>query len=494
MPLFSQNTRLLSRMCIVTVLIPLFPAAHAVACFEKPVNPQASQNTGTLPPQPSQTEEILEPPVSPVPLEPPRTKLHNSDEYHAYMAAFRSADPVSKARGMEDFLVRYPQSEMKIQALEQALAAYQQSLNQVKLEDAAQRLLQADTSNVRAMSILAFLKRTYATQGAVWMPEGYTDEVLKLGRQGLNALSNWQRPASMPDIDFQRLRNQMTEIFAGAAGFGLLQKKDYAGARSYFQKSLQIDPGSVQDNYQMAIAHLESDPIEPNGFWYCGKAIRLTQKQGNPASASLIQNYCNAKYRKYTGTPEGIDNIVASAGNETAPAADFAQKIPKSDVAAGKKDRVIQEVTVIAPPNMKFPAAKRSACELAVDAVQKNDPHQLSFSDWEYVLSLRDCSPANKNAAEKVWASIQSLQTRKGHTALLKIPAKVISANQYGILAAITPENQKANKADVHISVEHMEKIPSPGAMINVIGSITEYRAFPIMLLMEHSSIEKTGS
>src|SRR5207244_738131 len=157
-----------------------------------------------------------------------------------------------------------------------------------------------------------------------------------------------------------------------------------------------------------------------------------------------------------------------SGGSESAPPPDLAQKIPKLNPVAGKEDGAAAPT-----PTVKAPAAKQSACELAVDAVQKNDPHQLSFSDWEYVLSVRDCSPANKDAAEKVWASIQGLQTRSGHTAKLKFPAKVISANQYGILAAITPENQKANQADVHISMERMEKIPPPGAMINVIGNIT---------------------
>lgn len=485
MPLFSLNSRLLSRMCIVNALILLLPAVRAEACMEKPFNAQASQNTGAAPAQPPE-EEKLEPPMSPIPLEPPRTVLNNHNEYIAYMAAFEHHNPLLRARGMEDFLAKYPQSEMKIQALEQAVAAYQAALNQVKVENTAQRLLQADPNNVRALSILVFLKRTYATQGASWVPEGLTDEILKLSQQGSAALADWQRPASTSDADFQKLRKQMTGIFAGAAGFALIQKKDYAGARGYFQKSLQLYPEDLQDNYQMAIAHLQSDPLEPNGFWYCGKTIRISQKQGNAAAAGSVQAYCTGKYQKYTGKSEGMDAVIASAGNETSPPADFAQKIPKLSPVAGKEDGA-----AAATPAAKSPANKHRACELAVDAVQKNDPHQLSFSDWEYVLSVRDCSPANKDAADKVWAAIQGLQIKSGHVAKLKMPAKVISANQYGILAAIAPENQNANKADVHISVEQMEKIPAPGTMINVIGNITEYRSFPIMLLMEDSSIER---
>lgn len=488
MPRISRHSALLLlRICIATILaFTLWPrSADAKPYREKQVSSQTSQSTGTAPAQPPE-EEKLEPPMSPIPLELPRTALNNRIEYIAYMAAFEHRNPLIRARGMEDFLAKYPQSEMKIQALEQAIAAYQAALNQVKVENTAQRLLQTDPNNVRALSILAFLKRTYATQGAPWMPEGLTDEILKLGQQGLTALADWQKPASMSDADFQKLRKQMTGILAGAAGFGLLQKKDYAGARSYFQKSLQLYPEDLQDNYQMAIAHLQSDPIEPNGFWYCAKAVRISQKQGNAAATSSIQLYCTGKYQKYTGKSEGMDAVISSAGNETAPPEDFAQKIPKLSAVAGKENGAAAPT-----PTVKSPANKQRACELAVDAVQKNDPHQLSFTDWEYVLSVRDCSPANKDAADKVWAAIQGLQTKSGHAAKLKMPAKVISANQYGILAALAPENQKANKADAHISVEQMEKIPAPGTMINVIGTITEYRAFPIMLLMEDSSIER---
>src|SRR5207253_1876576 len=81
--------------------------------------------------------------------------------------------------------------------------------------------------------------------------------------------------------------------------------------------------------------------------------------------------------------------------------------------------------------------------ELAVKAVQENDPASLSFSDWEYVLSFRDASPANEQAAQRVWQAIQELE--KNGAAKLKISVKVISATKDIIRAAITDENRQAN-------------------------------------------------
>ena len=51
-----------------------------------------------------------------------------------------------------------------------------------------------------------------------------------------------------------------------------------------------------------------------------------------------------------------------------------------------------------------------SPAEFAVSAVKDNDPADLSFSGYEFILSCRDASAASKEAADKVWAAIQAKQ------------------------------------------------------------------------------------
>jgi len=76
---------------------------------------------------------------------------------------------------------------------------------------------------------------------------------------------------------------------------------------------------------------------------------------------------------------------IATAATQTAPPPDFVASIP------------------LAP----------TPCDLAAQAVQQNDPGTLSFSDWELVLSCRDKTPANKDAAAKVWAAIQAKEKKR---------------------------------------------------------------------------------
>jgi hypothetical protein len=87
-----------------------------------------------------------------------------------------------------------------------------------------------------------------------------------------------------------------------------------------------------------------------------------------------------------------------------------------------------------------------------------------------------------------VWQSIQKME--KGGEARLQIPVKVISATRGTIEAAISDDNQAANKADLHIELEKPAVTPpAPGTTINVIGVITKYDIDPFMFTMEKGQL-----
>ena len=126
-------------------------------------------------------------------------------------------------------------------------------------------------------------------------------------------------------------------------------------------------------------------------------------------------------------------------------------------------------------------------------AVQENAPGDLSFSDYEFVLSLRDASPANKEAADKVMQAI--LDKEKQGAAKLKMSVKVISATQGTIQAAITDENQQANKADLQVTMtKPMLHPPAAGATVDIVGVITEYAPSPFTFLMKDGEVAKPAA
>jgi hypothetical protein len=302
-------------------------------------------------------------------------------EYNAYMAALNTTDPGQKAQLMEAFAKQYPESVVRIEALEQAMAAYQQASNAPKVAEIATHILELDPNNVRALAITIYLKRstlaatTDATQAAA-----LGQEVRAGAEKGAAALKAWPKPEGSTDAEFEALRNQMTSIFYGALGFVDLRASNWAPARESFLKAVQADGTSLQDIYQLSIAELEMKPLDANGFWYAARAIHFADATKNTAAVDSILKYAKAKYRQYHGSEDGWAQIVTQAATQTAPPANFTASVKPAP----------------------------TACEIAVQAVQENDPATLSFNDFEFVLAQRDCSPAGGLAAHKVWAAIQS--------------------------------------------------------------------------------------
>jgi tetratricopeptide (TPR) repeat protein len=374
-------------------------------------------------------------------------------EYNAYVSALNTQDPDQKAAAMEAFIDKYPNSVVKVDAMEHAMAAYQAVGKIDKVGDIAAQILKLDQNNVRALAIATFLKRNQATTGKADL----INEIKADATLGLQALPGWQKPADMSDDDFKKVRDQMASIFYGASGFVALQSKDFTSARDYYSKSVQIDPKNLQDVYQLGIAELEMKPIDPNGFWYIAKAENLIQ---NEAGRQSINNYGKAKYHNYHGGDDGWDKILSAVADQSAPPEGFASSIKRAPTPA----------------------------DLAVMAVEQNDLASMSFSDWEFILSFRDASPANKAAADKVWKAIQDKQ--KNGAAKLSIPAKVISVSGNTILAAISDDNQEANRADVQVMLEKpSSNLPAPGSQIKIIGVLTDYTPKPFMLIMKQAEI-----
>jgi tetratricopeptide (TPR) repeat protein len=392
-------------------------------------------------------------------------QIKDQAEYSAYMTAFSTQDPAAKGAAMEAFAAQYPNSVVRIDALEQAMASYQQALSAAKgedqaikaakVEEIARRILPLMPDNVRALAIITTLDRAKATAG----DQAALKEGCGYAQTGIQQLSTWKNEG-MPDADFEKLRKTLAQVFNGNAGFCALQSKDYTSARALYLKAVQDDPTDLQNVYQLSIAYLETDPIDLRGFWYGVKAINLARN--NPTAVNAIADYVKRKYKKYHGKVDDWDRFAATTSSQTAPPA-------------------LDELAKLIPP-------APTPCDFAVQAVKDNPLDQLSFSDKEFILSKANCSPANKDAADKVWQSILTME--KNGEARLQIEVKVISAGGDTIEAAVSDDSQTANKADMHVELEKpILKPPAPGTMTKVVGVITRYTPDPFLFTMEKGEL-----
>ncbi|MDP1748106.1 MAG: hypothetical protein Q8L22_01510 [Reyranella sp.] len=378
-------------------------------------------------------------------------------EYDSYMAALNMRDAAKRAAAMEVFIAWYPGSVLRTEAFEQAIAAWHAANQPAKADVVAARLLQVDPDNVRALANRAYAGRTKAAAGdAAALPLA-----VAAAERGLLVLPNWQKPVSLTDAAFARVKEQMAGVFNGTLGFAALQAKDYDNARRHYRLSVAAEPDNLQDVYQLAVAQLEGTPLDALGFWYAARSIAIARAAKNAAAATDIDRYVRSRYRLYRGSEEGWNELIARvAAGERAPPDNFVKSIPR----------------MLTPP------------EAALVLVEENDPATLTFADWALVLRHRDATPANKAAAEKVWQAIGTKQ--HGGGARLKIPVKVISATPDRIEAAITDESQAANVVDlVVVMARPLSPLPAVGAGIAVVGTLSDYRAQPFTFLMTRAEL-----
>lgn len=375
-------------------------------------------------------------------------------EYNAYVNAVQQTNAQQKAQALEAFLQTYPNSVMKVDATEQLMAAYQQAGDAQKTIDTANKILQLDPKNIRALALLSYYYRMQASAGGPQMQQNL-DQAASFGQRGLDALQGMTKPQGMSDADFTKFHNETGAIFDGAVGFAALQKKDMATASKDFGQAVAWESQpNIADIYPLATADLESKPMNPEGFWYIVKASQLAQGQGQ----QQILEYGRKKYIKYHGSEQGWTELVndAKASQTVTPPSGF---------------------TVAAAPPPPSPA------EQAADLVKSKQPKDMSFAEWELVLSS-----GNQQASDTVWNTLKDKS--------VKLAAQVISATASKIQLAGSEDDIEAKKADIDLTMTKplpARLIPAAGTMMEFEGTASSYTPNPFMMTMTDGVLYKNG-
>src|SRR5271157_2276195 len=323
-----------------------------------------------------------------------KPQIKDPAEYNAYVNAVQpseqKSDPAAKAQAIEAFLQTYPNSVMKEDALVTLMGAYQQAGNASKTIDTASRVLQANPNNVRALALLAYYYRSMCAQGGADAPKN-CDQAAQYGQKGLDALPSVSKEG-LSDADFTKFHNDLSSIFDGAVGFAALQKKDMATAQKDMREAVEHESQpNIADIYPLATADLEANPVNPEGFWFAIKASQLAQGSGQ----QQILEYARKKYIRYHGSEDGWNELV-----------NLAKSAPSIMPPAGF-------LVAAAPPP---PPVSVQAAQI----VSTKAPNQMSFAEWQLVLSS-----GNAQAANTVWNAISGKTVRLAAYVLAATPLQV---------------------------------------------------------------------
>lgn len=423
------------------ILVTVVLGAAALATAQNAAQPAPSQPSAA----PAQTAAPAPAPV-----------IKDPAEYNAYVGAIGQKD-AAQISGLEAFLTQYPNSIMKVPALQTLMQDYQQAGNTAKTIEMATKLLAADPTNERAMFLLAYFDRLKAQSGDPNAKQELED-AKKYGQMGLDDLPKFAKPAGMSDADFQKMKDQMTGVFNAALGLAALTDKDYDTARKDLRAAVDSSPDFQKDFsvvYPLALAYAGPTPPDPkltpdpiNAIWFTARASIVAP---NAQYQQSIEKYAKGLYVKYHAGEDGWTDVLAQAKANPAPPAGFTIK----------------------------PAP--TPAEQAHNMVVATLPDKMDFATWEFVLSN-----GSQEDQDAVWNAIKGKPVYMNGT--------VIKATSTEFDIAASEDDIVAKKADLTLTFEEkvpLRLIPKGGASLDFQGEPASYTSSPFMMTMDKGLLPK---
>jgi tetratricopeptide (TPR) repeat protein len=377
--------------------------------------------------------------AQPAPSQSQAPVIKDPAEYNAYMGAVQQKDAAARISGLEAFLAQYPNSVMKVEALETLMTSYQQAGNQAKVIDVANRLLAADPDNARALVLLAYNERA----AQKWA------DAKQHAERGLQALSKMPKPEGVSDADFQKQKTQFAGVLNSVAGFSALQLKDFAAAQKYLRAAVEADPNNVENVYPLALASLTGTPTDDvNGLFFIARAANLIP---DPKGKADVTKFGHSKYKTYHGSDQGWNELLALTATTPLPPAGFT-------------------ITKYVPP---------TPAEQAADLVKNKPSKEMTFAEWELVLSA-----GKPEDADKVWSAIKGVP--------LQMEGQVIKASTTELQIAASQDDIDQKRADIVLTMTGTippKLMPKDGATLDFEGTPVSYTPSPFVMTLEKGAL-----
>jgi hypothetical protein len=342
-------------------------------------------------------------------------------EFNIYQNATTQSDPKAKAAALESFLQGYPQSVVKNAVLDTLIDTYQGLGDMDKTLGAATRLLQVDPSNMKAIFISVYIKKSQCVK----TNDAQTcDDAAALAQKGLSA----PKPAATADADWKKLTSGTYPVFHSAIALDdITAKKNVAAGISEYRTELMLytpdqtktGPG-LWDTLQLAEAYTKPEAKDlVQAVWFYSRAWNYAAPL-KPAIEKKLEYY----YKLYHGNLDGLDAVKAQSADSLFPPGTF----------------------VLSPA----PTPAEVVHKLIVETPKLDS---LALVDKEYVLAV-----GAKEDTDKLWSVLKDQIT--------PVPGIVIEATASVIKVAVTQDAKDAKTADFIVNLKKPlteKEIPAPG-------------------------------
>jgi tetratricopeptide (TPR) repeat protein len=218
-------------------------------------------------------------------------------EYNAYQAAHNEKDPQMRLKALDDFSMKFPGSALMLYIDGDYYRTYYAVKNYPKTIEYVDKILALPDlakpeqigTKLEALGYRAQAMLYGSGEKDLQTPEAYT-KAKEASAQGLQTLSQWQKPQGNTDEQFANTKKGLGVLFNSVAGIAESGLKDYKSAADSYKAVLALDPTDAVTHFRLGVAYLQEMPADaPNGFWELSRSIAL-KGPGEPQVRTYLRN------------------------------------------------------------------------------------------------------------------------------------------------------------------------------------------------------------
>jgi tetratricopeptide (TPR) repeat protein len=324
-------------------------------------------------------------------------------EYNAEQACSAEKVPASVVKCADDFVSKYPNSDLLIYIYPLYYRAYSAMKNPQKVIEYADKLIALGDKAEPGIRYEALYARalSFAQMNVTEKTQDYTALATKArdaATAGLKTVDELKKSdANMSDADFEAQKKQPRILFNYTVGNTSMLLKDYPAAVTAFKAVIAINADDPVAYYTIGRAYQAmTPPQQMDAFWYFAKAV--TAKGATEAQSRQIKTFLRKLVANYQGgsvcdslTDAEMNELLQLAGSSADRSSSYS--VPSAaDLTAAQKDMTIASVvtdlkaggdkgklTWLASCGLEFPEVPGKVIEV-VPAASATDPIVLKVA------------------------------------------------------------------------------------------------------------------
>jgi hypothetical protein len=270
-------------------------------------------------------------------------------EYNAYTAAQNEKDPAAQLKALDDFVSKYPSSNLLNYIYPLYYQNYGKQNNFPKVIEYCDKQIALGDKSSNAEKLQAYSVRAYAYNHIQNPDVASSKAEYTAAVEGAKLVDTLPKPDGMDQAKFDEQKKSILLNFYGTAANAAMNAKDYPNAITQYKQVLTTSPDDFVSNFNIGRAELAlTPPQQLDAIWSFARAA--TSKSATEQQSKAVKAYLPKVIASYQGGTV-CDPLSQAEYNELLQLAANSPDRPASyklysaaDITAAQKDMTITSV------------------------------------------------------------------------------------------------------------------------------------------------------